>query len=331
MAVFHEDLVSGIQIENDGLFRFNNAMQEQIGLEWLSNLVAFARVGSMGSYTAAARSLSVSPSAVSKSVQRLERHLGVSLFTRTTRSLTFTPEGRELHERALRLLRAAEDIEQVATAARSEPSGTLRVAAPLPIGLHMIAPALPPFRARYPKVKVDLRLNDRIVDIVEEGIDVAIRIGELPDSGLLSRKLAPYRLCCFASPAYLAARGTPTHPDEIEAHETVNLRYQSSGQPLRWPFRIGDRDIEILPPSGIVVDVSEAVMTTLAAGGGIGIGATFIAAPYVARGELLPILSEFAVERHNITAVWPESRRANPTVRAFLDHLQTTIHQRTIP
>ncbi len=330
MAVFHEELVSGIRIENDGLFRFNNAMQEQIGLEWLSNLVAFARAGSMGSYTAAARSLSVSPSAVSKSVQRLERHLGVSLFTRTTRSLTFTPEGRELHERALRLLRAAEDIEQVATAARSEPSGTLRVAAPLPIGLHVIAPALPAFRARYPKVTVDLRLNDRIVDIVEEGIDVAIRIGELPDSGLLSRKLAPHRLCCFASPAYLAAHGTPKHPDEIDGHDTVNLRYQSSGQPLRWPFRMGDREIEIVPPSGIVVDVSEAVMTTLAAGGGIGIGATFIAAPYVVRGELLPVLSEFAVERHNITALWPESRRTNPAVRAFLNLLQTAFRERMI-
>ncbi|MBS1165089.1 MAG: LysR family transcriptional regulator [Proteobacteria bacterium] len=303
-------------------------MQEQIGLEWLSNLVAFARAGSMGSYTAAARSLSVSPSAVSKSVQRLERHLGVSLFTRTTRSLTFTPEGRELHERALRLLRVAEEIEQVAMAARSEPSGTLRVAAPLPIGLHLIAPILPAFRGRHPKVTVDLRLNDQIVDITEEGIDVAIRIGDVPDSRLLSRKLAPHRLCCFASPAYLAARGTPKHPEEIERHDAVNLRYQSSGQSLRWPFRIGDREIEILPPAGIVVDVSEAVMKTLAAGGGIGIGATFIAAPYVARGELVPVLSEFAVERHNITALWPESRRTNPAVRAFLDLLQTTFRER---
>lgn len=318
-------------IENSGVLRFNNAMQEQISLEWLSNLVSFARAGSMGSYTAAARSLSISPSAVSKSVQRLERHLGVSLFTRTTRSLTFTPEGRDLHERALRLLRAAEEIEQVAMAARSEPSGTLRVAAPLPIGLHLIAPILPAFRVRYPKVTVDLRLNDQIVDIAEEAIDVAIRIGEVPDSRLLSRKLAPHRLCCFASPAYLATHGTPKHPDELERHDTVNLRYQSSGLSLRWPFRIGDREIEILPPAGIVVDVSEAVMKALVADGGIGIGATFIAAPYVARGELVPVLSEFAVERHNITALWPESRRTNPAVRAFLDLLQTTFRERMTP
>lgn len=303
-------------------------MQEQISLEWLSNLIAFARAGSSGSYTAAARSLSISPSAVSKSVQRLERHLGVSLFTRTTRSLTFTPEGRELHERALKLLREAEEIEQVAKAARAEPSGTLRVAASLPIGIHVIAPALPAFRSRYPKVTVDLRLNDQIIDIVEAGIDVAVRMGELADSRLLSRKLAPHRLCCFASPSYLAARGTPKHPDELEGHDTVNLRYQSSGQVLRWPFRIGDRELEVIPPAGILVDVSEAVVTALAAGGGIGICATFIAAPYVARGELVPVLSEFAVERHTITALWPESRRANPAVRAFLDLLQTVFHAR---
>jgi len=282
----------------------------------------------MGSYTAAARSLSISPSAVSKSVQRFEQRLGVSLFTRTTRSLTLTPEGRDLHERALKLLRDAEEIEQVAITARSEPSGTLRIAAPLPLGIHLIAPALPAFRRRYPKVMVDLRLNDQIVDIIEHGIDVAIRIGEVADSRLLLRRLTPHRLCAFASPVYLAMRGMPMHPNELEGHDTVNLRYQNTGQVFRWPFQIGERMIEIVPPAGIVVDVSDALVATLAAGGGIGISATFIAAPYVARGELVPILTEFAVERHNITALWPESRRANPAVRAFLTLLQEIFQER---
>lgn len=303
-------------------------MTEQIALDRLTGLIAFARAGSLGSYTAAARSLSVSPSAVSKSIQRLERHLGVRLFTRTTRSLSLTPEGRDLHERALRLLREAEEIEQAAMTARSEPSGTLRVAASLPIGLHVIAPALPSFRKLHPKVTVDLRLTDRMVDIVEEGIDVAVRIGDLSDSRLLSRKLASHRLCCFASPAYLAARGTPAHPDELEGHELVNLRYQSTGQGFRWPFRIGGREIEIVPAASVVVDVSDAVVATLAAGGGIGMSASFIAAPYVARGDLVPILSDFAVERHNITALWPESRRANPAVRAFLTLLLDVFQER---
>lgn len=296
-------------------------MKEQIGFERLTGLIAFARAGSLGSYTAAARSLSVSPSAISKSIQRLERQLGVSLFMRTTRSLTLTAEGRDLHGRALRLLRDAEEIEQVAKTARAEPAGILRIAASLPIGLHVIAPALAPFRKRHPKVTIDLRLSDHMVDLIEEGIDLAVRIGELADSRLISRRLSPHRLCCYASPDYLAMRGTPNHPNELESHETVNLRYQSTGQVFRWPFQIGDRDIEIVPSSGVIADASEAVVAMIAAGAGIGMSTTFMAVPWVKRGELIPVLSDFSVERHNITAVWPESRRTNPAVRAFLDYL----------
>jgi DNA-binding transcriptional LysR family regulator len=296
-------------------------MKEQIGIERLTGLIAFARAGSLGSYTAAARALSISPSAISKSVQRLERQLGVTLFTRTTRSLTLTNEGRDLHERALKLLRDAEEIEQAAKTARSEPAGTLRIAASLPIGLHVITPLLPDFRARYQKVSIDLRLSDHRVDLIEEGIDIAVRIGELPDSRLLSRKLAHYRLGCYASLDYMARRGRPSHPDDLQAHETVNLRYQSNGQLFRWPFRIADREIEIAPSSTIIVDASEAVVLAIAAGAGIGMAASFAAAPWVKRGELAPVLAEFAVERKNLTAVWPESRRTNPAVRVFLDML----------
>jgi len=296
-------------------------MKEPIGFERLSGLIAFARAGSLGSYRAAARSLSISPSAISKSIQRLERHFGVSLFTRTTRSLTLTVEGRDIHERVLQLLRQAEEIEQVAKSARSEPAGTLRIATSLPIGLHIIAPAITEFRNRHPKVLIDLRLSDQIVDLVEEGIDVAVRIGELSDSSLLSRRLLPYTLCCYASPDYLARCGTPQHPDELAEHETVNLRYQNTGQTLRWPFRIGDKEIEIMPSSPVVVDASEAILAAMAAGAGIGMAASFMAAPRVKRQELIPILSEFAVQRHNISAIWPESRRTNPAVRAFLDML----------
>ncbi len=293
-------------------------MKEQIGIQRLTGLVAFARAGSLGSYTAAARSLSISPSAVSKSIQRLEQHLGVSLFTRTTRSLTLTPEGRDLHDRALRLLHDAEEIEQLALSVRAEPSGILRIAASLPIGIHMIAPVLPAFRKMYPKVTVDLRMSDQIVDIAEQGVDVAVRIGELADSRLLSLRLAPHQLCTFASPAYLAERGKPAHPGELGGHDTVNLRYQSTGQSFRWPFLVDHQEMEIVPPSGIVVDASDALVAVLIAGGGIGMAASFITAPYVARGELVPVLPQFAVSRHNITALWPESRRNNPAVRAFL-------------
>lgn len=292
-----------------------------MGIDRLTGLIAFARAGSLGSYTAAARSLSISPSAVSKSIQRLEKQLGVSLFARTTRSLTLTPEGRDLHERALRLLHDAEEIEQAAKAARTEPAGTLRIAASLPIGLHVIAPVLPQFRRLHPKVNIDLRLSDHMVDLIEGGFDVAVRIGDLADSRLLSRRLLPHRLCCYASPEYLAGRGPPTHPDRLAEHETVSLRYQSSGQLFRWPFRVGDREIEIVPSSGIIVDASEAVLATIAAGSGIGMATSFMASAWVRRGALVPVLADYAVDRHNITALWPESRRSNPAVRAFLDTL----------
>ena len=303
-------------------------MTEQNSLERLTGLIAFARAGSLGSFTAAARMLSVSPSAVSKSIKRLEQNLGVSLFTRTTRSLKLTPEGRDLHERALRLLHEAEEIEEAAKSARSEPSGRLRIAAPLPIGIHLLAPALATFREKYPQVTVDLRLSDHFVDIIDEGIDVAVRIGDLPDSRLLSRSLAPHQLCCYASPAYLERRGVPDHPDELAGHETVALRYQSSGQISRWPFRLGERSIEIVPTAGIIVDASDALVAALVAGGGIGLTASFIAAPHVASGTLVPVLASYAVERHNITAPWPESRRANPAVRAFLALLQDLFRER---
>lgn len=305
-------------------------MKEQIALERLTGLIAFARAGSLGSFTAAARSLGISPSAVSKSVQRLEQQLGVSLLTRTTRSLTLTAEGAELHERALKLLRDAEEIDQAAKAARGEPTGTLRIATSLPIGLHLIGPALPAFRERYPQVSIDLRLDDRLVDVVEQGIDIAVRIGELADSRLIARRLGPLRLGAYASPAYLARHGTPAHPGELSEHETVNFRYQSSGQIFRWPFRIGGRETDIVPASRIVVDASEAVVAILAAGGGIGVSASFIAAPYVARGELVPILQSFAVERDTINAVWPSSRRNNPAVKAFLEHLREAAERVTV-
>ena len=296
-------------------------MKEQIGLERLTGLIAFARAGSLGIYTAAARSLSVSPSAISKSIQRLERHFGVSLFTRTTRSLSFTAEGRDLHGRVLELLRQAEEIEQVVKSARSEPAGTLRIATSLPLGLHLIAPAITDFRRHYPKVTIDLRLSDHIVGMVEESIDLAVRIGDLADSSLLSRRLSPYRLSCYASPDYLARYGAPEHPDELVGHETINLRYQSTGQMFRWPFRIGEKEIEIVPSSPVIVDSSEAVIAAMATGAGIGMAASFMAAPRVRRKELVPILPDFGVERHNIVALWPQSRSTNPAVRAFIDML----------
>jgi DNA-binding transcriptional LysR family regulator len=299
-------------------------MSSQIGLESLTGLIAFARTASLGSYTAAARSLGVSPSAVSKSVQRLEEHLKVRLFVRTTRSLTVTPEGRDLQERAMRLLQEVEQIEQAAASARSEPSGLIRVTAPLPVGTHILAPALPRFRERYPKVSIDLRMDDRYTDLVEEGIDVALRVGAPGDSRLISRTLAPHTLCAFAAPDYLARRGVPRAIDDLLQHDCVNFRYQSSGQALRWPFQTGDRLVEMTPNAGIIIDATDGVLAAVAAGGGIGIAPTYAAAGLVERRLLVPVLPDLAVERFFISAYWPEGRRGNPNVKAFVAFLIET-------
>ncbi|KIQ60581.1 MULTISPECIES: LysR family transcriptional regulator [Pseudomonas] len=293
-------------------------MKAHIGLDRLTGLIAFARAASLGSYTAAARALSVSPSAVSKSVQRLEEHFGLMLFTRTTRSLTLTPEGRDLYERALRILREVEEIDQAAVASRAEPSGVLTVTAPLPIGVNILAPALPRFREQYPNLAIDLRLGDPYCDIIEQGIDVAIRVGNPSDSRLVSRPLGPHRIGAFASPHYLHRNGTPTTVEQLAQHECVNFRYQSTGQPLRWPYQAGDKMLEWSPDAAFTVDVSDAVAAIMAAGGGIGITPHYVAAPYVRRGELVPILPQFTVERFSITALWPESRRGSPNVKAFI-------------
>lgn len=303
-------------------------MMEPISFERLTGVIAFSRAASLGSFTAAARSLSVSPSAVSKSIQRLELLLGVKLFTRTTRSLVLTPEGHELQDKALQLLQAADSIVQSATASQAEPGGTLKIAAPLPIGTRLLAPALPEFRRRFPQVKLDLRLSDHYVNLVEERVDVAIRISHLPDSGLISRTLAPVRLGAYASPAYLAARGTPQRPDELAGHDCVNFRFQNTGQLLTWTFSVGDRTLEIRPPAPIVVDMSDAVVEMLAAGAGIGMAASWIAAPYLERGLLVPILEQHWVTSSAIHAVWPQSRLNNPAVRALVAYLAEVVASR---
>lgn len=156
---------------------------------------------------------------------------------------------------------------------------------------------------------------------MKEGIDVAVRIGNLADSNLLSRRLSSVVACAYASPDYLQRRGVPKHPDELIHHDCVGIRQQESGQLMRWPFKVGTKVIEILPLPVITVDASDGVAAVLVAGGGIGMSATYIAEPYVARGELVPVLAEFAVERAAMTALWPESRRCNPNVRAFLAFL----------
>ena len=298
---------------------------ENLTLDRLAGIIAFARVASLGSYTEASRALSVSPSAVSKSIKRLEERLGIRLFTSTTRSITLTPEGAELYEKALRLIREAESIEQTAFAARNEPAGLLRVTATVPVGTRLIAPRLPEFRGKYPGLNVELRLTDTMTDLIEEGIDVAVRIGPVADSRLIAFPLAPNIVSAYASPDYIKRRGMPRLPSELDSHDLVRIRYQSSGQIMKWHFRDEDEVIELMPEAAITVNSPEAVLAILSEGGGIGMLPSFLAITPVSHGLLVPVMPERWVVRHNIMAFWPESRRGNPGVRAFNSFLREII------
>lgn len=294
---------------------------EQISIERLTGLIAFTRAASLGSFSAAAKALGISPSAVSKSIARLEKQMSLTLFTRTTRSLHLTQEGRVLYEKALQLLQEAENIQQAVISTRSRPSGLLRVTAPWPIAVHILAPALPAFHSRYPDIFVDIRSSDQVSDMAAEGIDIALRVGSIPDSRLIARRLGHHRVCAFASPAYLNRKGTPSHPDELKDHDCVNFRFQSTGQVFRWAFNIDD-EIEEYPVNGwMMADASEIVSGVIAAGGGIGFLPTYMSAQHVRNGDLVPVLPEYAFNRAWITALWPESRRNSLNVRAFIDML----------
>ncbi len=205
---------------------------------------------------------------------------------------------------------------------RAEPAGTLKVTAPLPVGVNILAPPLPAFSRQHPKGTVELRLSEHYVDLIEEGVDVTIRVGEPGDTRLIARRLAPHRICAFASPEYLRERGVPQHPNDLLRHDCVNFRYQSTGQEAIWPFDVGGKLVEFAPPLALIIDVSNSIAATLAAGARIGTSTTYIAAPYVRRRELVPVLHEFAYDRFHLHAVWPERRRSNPAVKAFVDFLQ---------
>lgn len=301
---------------------------EQIKLDSFTGLIAFARTASLGSYTAASRSLGVSPSAVSKSVQRLEEYLGVKLFNRTTRSLSLTTEGHEILAKALQLMSTIEDIEQTVIASKHEPAGLLKIAAPSPIGTNILAKILPDFLDKYPNIKVDIRLGDQFTDLIEEGIDITIRVGTLADSRLVAKALAPHNVGAFASPDYLKRFGTPIHPNELSEHHCINFRFQSSGQALHWAFNGPDIE-EFIPNSRIIMDASDSIISTVVSGGGIAISPHYVAAPYVARGEVIPILKDFSYARSTITALWPQSRKTNPNVKAFVRHLDSVFTKPT--
>jgi DNA-binding transcriptional LysR family regulator len=285
----------------------------------LDGIAAFARVVDSGSFSAAARRLNISKSAISAHVQRLEERLGIRLLNRTTRRLSLTEAGAAYYRHCARILVEAEAAEQAASALQREPRGTLRISAPDSFGWMHVAPAVPAFLKRYPDISIDIKLSPAYANLVDEGLDLAIRIGVLEDSALVVRKLALSRLVLCAAPAYIEERGTPRTPDDLAGHNCLCTDLLPWGD----EWRLAGKGGEVRVPVGGSVRSNNAEMLRVAALDGIGIAAlpTWVVAEQLRGGTLRRVLTAWEPPVSTIYAVYPGNRLMSMKVRAFVDHL----------
>lgn len=284
-------------------------------MEWLGRLCENGRSRQL---FCRAKILGISASAVGKSVSSLERQLGARLFQRSTRSLRLTEEGKDFYERCRRILDDLEDAQASLVRAVAAPRGRLRISIPL-VSYHLLLPLIPDFVALYPEIELDLDFTDRIVDLIDEGIDVAIRSGDLADSRLMSRSIRPFQMALCAAPAYLERFGTPQHPRELGSHLAIRFRFPNSGKVQDWPFSSLDHRDEPKPRTIITCNNMEALRGATMSGLGIGCMPDFLARSPIANGQMVPILADYLDGPARFHLVWPSNRHLSPKVRVFVD------------
>lgn len=290
-------------------------------LDRLTGLEVFAKVAATGSFSAAGRAMGLSQSMVTKHIAALEGRLGVKLFHRTTRRLSITDAGRNYLEAATRVLTDLEAADGAVAAERFEPRGLLRVNVPVSFGTRQIAPLLPEFAARYPRVTVELGLNDRFVDLAEEGWDLAIRIGRLSDSSLIARRIATGRAVVCAAPSYLAAHGRPTRVTELTHHNCLLYTLKREASIDRWLFG-KNREISVAVSGNLRASNGDALCAAAIAGQGLIYEPTFLVADDLRAGTLVSLkLDHPTIEFAGIYAVYLPGPNPAPKVRAFIDFL----------
>lgn len=289
-------------------------------MDRLQAITAFVTVVEVGSFARAAERLDASVSAVSRQVADLEAHLDARLLNRTTRRLSLTEAGRAFHERCVQLLADLEEAEQSASRGGATPRGTLKLTCPITYGVRVLAPAIAAFVARHAQVRVDVELSDRAVDLVDEGIDVAVRIGAIRSQLLVARRIGTSALVCCASPGYLARHGSPAMPEDLARHACLTYEYA----PVRhqWRFTGPDGAERTVRVSGPMHANNGRMLAALAAeGAGVVCEPDFIVEPEVAAGRLVPILEGWRPPTAPVHAAYPSRRHLSAKVRAFVDFL----------
>jgi len=289
-------------------------------MDQLAAIEAFVRVAELGSFSKAAERLHSSKSAVSRQVGALEAELGARLLHRTTRALTLTEAGRSYFTQAARILADLAEANASVGQLQAAPRGRLRVSAPVSFGFLHLAPALPDFLERYPDVEIELAANDRYVDLVDEGFDMAVRIGTLADSSLVARRIAPARRTVCAAPAYLQRRGTPASPDDLKAHEC--LCYSNVGAAQEWRFvRPDGRPWPVEVRGRLHANNGDALRAAALRGFGLAVLPSFLVGRDFQSGALVSLLEPFMPQDSAVHAVYPHARHLSPKVRAFVDFL----------
>jgi len=287
-------------------------------MDQLTAIRVFTRVAERGSFAKAADELDISRAAASAHVAALEKHLGARLLNRTTRKVNLTTEGSDYLLRTRRILDELADAEETLRGTRSKPEGRLRVDVPVSFGRYLLLPALPEFVRRYPDIELDLRLNDRVTDLVAERVDVALRVGALRQSGLVARRVAQMNLVTIASPAYLADHGEPVTPDDLRNHRLLGLSPPGGGSP-EWNYPPPYLARRLKLHFAMQFNAVEAPTIAAAAGLGIAHSSDLIAAEYIARGELKLILRDYVTPGAQISLVYPSSGHQSAKVRVFSD------------
>jgi DNA-binding transcriptional LysR family regulator len=289
-------------------------------MDQFAALASFVRVVEAGSLSGAARATASSLTSVSRQLSALERHFATQLVKRTTRRLALTEDGRILYDRAKAILAELSDIERALSAGQSEPSGRLRISAPSLIGRLLVAPILPDFLRRHPALSIDLMLADRTVDMIEEDIHLALRIGHLPDSQLMTRKLADIQMIVCAAPAYLERRGTPRTPEALTTHDC--LPFSDTPGAATWRFRAGTgAECKIPISAKLWINSLDALVAAAREGAGIVRVPSWQVRDDLAAGRLTRILGEHEPAPAPLHLLFEASRLAAPKTRIFADYL----------